>query len=88
MCVLHGRKGHVCVWDGGSSYLKVEGVQVSVTLCFTCFGVLVCIHPVISDLRLQFCHDSSDICLYTREPLVSAAKVMCAAGVGGNGKAL
>lgn len=30
MQVVHGRKGHDYVWDGRSSQLKVEGVQVSV----------------------------------------------------------
>lgn len=30
MCMVHSRKGHVYVWDGRSSHLKVEGVQVSV----------------------------------------------------------
>lgn len=45
-CALHGRKGHVCVWAGKSSYLKVEGLQVSVTLCITCSGVVVCRSPL------------------------------------------
>lgn len=63
-------------------------VQVSVKLCLTCSGVLVCNHLIICDLRLQFCHNSSDICLRTRELPVSAIKVMCAAVVGGIDKAL
>lgn len=61
-------------------------VQVSVKLCLTCSGVLVCNHLIICDLSLQFCHNSSDICLWTRELPVSAIKVMCAAVVGGSTK--
>ena len=74
-----------CVWDSRFSNLKVEGVQVSVTQCL---GVLVCTAPIIDDLRLQFCHDMCNICLYSSELQFSAVKVICAAGVGGSRTAL
>lgn len=70
---------------GRSSYLKVEGVQVSGILYLTGPGVSVCIRPIIGDLCPQFCHDTSNMWLNTREPPVSAVKVMYAAGVEGGG---
>lgn len=81
VCCMAG-KG-MCVWGIAD---QATCVQVSVKLCLTCSGVLVCNHLIISDLRLQFCHNSSDICLCTRELPVSAIKVMCASGVGGSTK--
>lgn len=83
MCALHGRKGHDGVWAGRSSYLKVEGVQVSVKQCPHAQGFW-CVHPpfIISDLSLWFCHDRSDIFLYTKELMAPAVKVMCWRGWG------
>lgn len=53
---------------------------MSVILCLTCLGLLVCIPPTIGDLRLQLSLDNSNICLHSRELQISVVKVTCAAG--------
>ena len=68
------------MWEDRPSFLKNEGV--SVILCLTCLRVLVCIPPIIGNLRFLFCLHSSNICQYTGKLLFSAVKVIFAAGVG------
>lgn len=80
--IARGRSGMCAGWQ----VQLPEGVQVSVILCLTCLGVLVWIRPIISDLYLLFCHDSCNICQYTRKLQFSALKVICAAGAGGSVK--
>ncbi len=90
MCAVQGRKGHACVWDGRSSYLKDEGVQLSVMLCLTCSEVQVCIHPPSS---VTSTHSSAmtaltSVCLLESFRFLQSRSCMLLQGCWGIGEAL